>query len=326
MMNRVCLVAGGTVLAVLLVACGGGGGGGAPVGPAPTGTINTGSALAVAGRAVDIALQSGSFGGITDFVGLTVVSTKNSARLGGASVSKPSAPNAWSAIPVGPEITECEVRGTLTVSGDIASPLTVTAGDFLDYEWSDCEDGLGQTLDGLIRMTFTEFDGDLLAGRILLGVSLTVEEFLVSHNAEFRLTNGDLSLTIDSRSQPETTIETLGSSLVVQRNLSTETLTDFASLIVEDTSMFPSNFTTDSSGTVSSTLFNGFVSYSMPTAFESSGDGFPYTGEMLVSGSSGATLRIIAIDDQTVRIEADYNGDGASDATIETSWEALVNG
>ena len=326
MMNRVCLVAGGTLIAVLLAACGGGGGGSAPPGPEPTGTINTGSALAVAGRAVDIALQSGDFGGITEFVGLTVASGKRSADLGGATVSKPSAPGTWSAIPVGPEITECEVRGTLTVSGDIASPLTVTAGDFLDYEWSDCDNGLDQTIDGLIRMTFTEFDGDLLAGRILLGVSLTVEDFLVSHNAEFRLSNGDLSLTIDSRTQPETTIETLGSTLTVQRNMSTETLTDFTSSITEDTSMFPSNFTTDVTGTVSSTLFTGFVGYNMPTPFESSGDGFPYTGEMLVFGSSGARLRIIAIDDKTVRIEADYNGDGASDATIETSWEALVNG
>ena len=29
------------------------------------------------------------------------------------------------------------------------------------------------------------------------GLPLTVEDFLVSHNAEFRLSNGDLSLTID---------------------------------------------------------------------------------------------------------------------------------
>ena len=231
----------------------------------------------------------------------------------------------WSGVPVGPEIRLCAEDGTETVSGDIASPLTVTAGDFLDYVWIDCDDGLGQVVNGLIRMTFTEFEGDLLAGRILLRVSLTVEDFEVTEGLDSRLTSGDLSLTIDSRSQPETIIETLGNSLVVISNTSTDTLADFSSRIVEDTSMFPSNFRTDVSGTVLSTLFDGSVDYNMPIPFESSGNAYPYRGEMLISGTGGATIRIIALDQFKVRIEADFNGDGALDATIDTTWAALVS-
>ena len=90
--------------------------------------------------------------------------------------------------------------------------------------------------------------------------------------------------------------------------------------------MFPSNFITDATGTVSSTLFNGFVAYNMPTPFESTGDGFPYRGEMVVFGTNNATIRIIAISEVDVMIDADYDGDGASDATIQTTWAALVDG
>ncbi len=325
-MKRDLAILVGVLLALILGGCGGGGGSAAPPGPPATGTINTGSVLAVAGRAVDIALQSGSFGGITDFVGLTTVATNDPGRLGSARLAKPSGWEVSSQIPVGPEITPCEVDGSVTVSGDIASPLTVTEGDFLDYVWNDCDDGLGQVIDGLIGMTFTDFEGDLLAGRIFLGVSLAVADFRVAESAGWQVTNGDLTLAIDSRTQPRTDISTLGSSMVVSNGYSTETLTDFSSTVTEDTSMFPSSFTTDVTGTISSTQFSGSVNYDTPVAFQSTGGGYPYEGEMVVFGTNNAKIRIIAIDEDNVRIEADYNGDNAPDATIDTTWDALTNG
>lgn len=329
-MNRGWAIFSGTLLALVLGGCSSGGGGGVPpalpVGLPATGTINTGSVLTVAGRSVDAALQSGSFGDITDFVGLTTVSTTDKSNLGSGKLANPAGWSVMSQIPVGPETTPCDVEGSVTVSGDIASPLTVTAGDFLDYGWDGCDDGLDQVIDGLIGMTFTEFAGDLLAGRILLGVSLAVGNFRVTEGADFNRSNGDLALTIDSRTQPNTIITTLGSAFSIGNNTSTETLTNFSNMVTEDTGMFPSNFTTDVTGTVSSTQFNGSVNYVTPIPFQSSGDNFPFTGEMLITGSDNAKIRIVAISAISVRIEADYNGDGAPDAIIDTTWDALING
>ena len=134
------------ILTLIFSGCGGGGGGGpaAPPGPPATGTITTGTVLLVSGRAVDAAFQSGGFGNITNFVGLTTVATGDPTNLGKGVVGKPGVWNVNSQIPVGPETTACAVAGSVTVSGDIQSPLTVTEGDFLDYLWSDCDDGLGQ--------------------------------------------------------------------------------------------------------------------------------------------------------------------------------------
>ena len=47
--------------------------------------------------------------------------------------------------------------------------------------------------------------------------------------------------------------------------------------------------------------------------FEASGDGYPYTGEMRIVGTRNASIRLIALDPTNVRIEADYDGDGATD-------------
>jgi hypothetical protein len=181
-------------------------------------------------------------------------------------------------------------------------------------------------INGLIGMTFTEFEGNLLAGRILLRVSLAIQGFQVIEGTVSHTTTGDLDLTIDSRTQPLTVVTTMGSSLTVTDGISTETLTDFSSTVTEDTSMFPANFTTEATGRVSSTQFEGVVSYDTPVAFEATGDGFPYVGEMLVFGTNNSSIRITAIDEDTVLIEADYDGDGAVDATIETTWAAFVDG
>jgi hypothetical protein len=324
-MNRAFSVFAGATLALVLAACGGGGGlPPPPAGPQATGTVNSASVLSISGRSVGAALQSGTFGSITDFVGLTGLVAGNSPRLSSGYSGKPVDWYVNTHVPVGPETTECAVGGTVTVSGDIASPLTVTVGDFLDYEWDNCDDGFGEVISGLIGMTFTDFDGNLLAGQILLGVSIVVENFQVSDISGVDVANGDMSLTIDSRSQPMTVVETIGSSLSVANGNVTDTLTDFATTVTEDTSMFPPNYTTDATGAVSSTLFNGFVTYNMPIPYESTGDEYPYTGEMVVFGTNNSRARIIAMSEVDVRIEADYDGDGASDATIDTTWAALV--
>jgi hypothetical protein len=324
--NKGFVVLGTALITLIGGGCGGGESATAPPGPLPTGTINTGTALTIAGRSVDAALQSGSFGNITDYVGLTTVATSGPGNLGSGTLMKLSGRGVTLQVPVGPENTPCDVDGSVTVSGNIANPLTVTAGDFLDYAWDNCDDGLGQIINGVIGMTFTEFEGDLLAGRILLGVSLAVGNFRIAEGNDFSMADGDLALTIDSRTQPRTIVETLGSLFVVSNPNSTETLTGFSSTVTEDTSVFPSNFTKTAAGTVSSTQFAGSVNYDTPAAFQSAGDAYPYAGEMRVSGENNAALRIIVLGGDSLRIEADYDGDGATDATITTTWDALIDG
>lgn len=318
----------GALVALGLPACGGGGGGSAGPAPPPglpaTGTINSGSVLLISGRSVDAVLQSGLFGSITDFVGLTAIGADDPGRsLGGA--AKPVGAYIRYQVPVGPDTSSCAVSGTVTVSGDIANPLTVTPGDFLDYVWDDCDDGDGAVIDGFIGMTFTGFDGNLLAGRILLGVSLDVNNFRITEGGELNVTNGDLTLTIDSRSQPNTVIETLGSTLAIANSTGTDTLLDFTNTVTEDTSVFPGHFTTEATGAIRSSRYSGYLSYDTPDPFESTGANFPHTGELIVFGTSNSRARIIAMSKVDVRIEADYDGDGAFDATIDTTWAALLD-
>ena len=64
--------------------------------------------------------------------------------------------------------------------------------------------------------------------------------------------------------------------------------------------------------------------YATPVTFEGFDNGYPHTGELLITGDS-SSARLIALDDVNVRIEIDGDGDGAVDDTIDTTWVALTN-
>jgi len=70
----------------------------------------------------------------------------------------------------------------------------------------------------------------------------------------------------------------------------------------------------------------GEIVYSTPVTFQGAGAAYPFTGEMLVTGDNGGTVRLIALDEINVRIETDADGDGNVDAggTEDTTWEDIT--
>jgi len=324
-----------TLLVLTLGACGGGGSGGTTTAitpPVAAAVINSANAETVAGRSADVALQSGGLGGFIELTALTATSPGGVSKLGALQTASPTLKSAVSSgvisqVPFGPVTEPCAVSGSLTISGDvdISNPDTLTAGDFFNFDWNVCDDGQGQVIDGLLEYSITSFEGDTTTGQMLLGITLTMTAFQVTEGANISSADGDISLTLDSRTPPLYLATMSGSTFTVSNNGITETLSNFSTAVTENASVFPSSYTTDAMGTTTSTMFDGSVTYDTEVPFESSGEAYPYTGELLVTGANNATLRLIALDEANVRIEADYDGDTAVDETIDTTWDALTN-
>ncbi len=321
----------GTLLVLTLGACGGGGSGGTTAAPSPpvaAAVSNSANAQTVAARSADVALQSGSFDGFIGLTGLTVTSTGGVSKLRVVQKASPTiksavSNNVISQVPFGPVTEPCAVSGSMTISGDIANPDTLTAGDFFNVDWNNCDDGQGQVIDGLIVYSITSYEVDATIGGSLLGITLTLTAFQVTAGADFYSADGDVSFTLDSRTPPISVATMSGSTFTISSNGSTETLSNFSTTVTENAGMFPSSYTIDAMGTITSTEFDGSVTYDTVVLFQSIGEAYPYAGELLVTGANNATLRLIALDEVNVRIEADYDGDGAVDETIDTTWDAL---
>jgi len=227
-------------------------------------------------------------------------------------------------IPFGPDTYPCAVTGTITISGDIADPFTLTAGDRFRVVSAACDDGAEEVVDGTIEFTVTEFSGDLSLQAYRLGMTAILDNLQVSTAGDTIASNGDVSIILDTTDTPFVFASTAGNSMTTDSNTSSETLTNFSSTQTVDLGDVTAPYTMAADGTVDSTRLEGVVHYSTPVPFEGNENNFPHTGELLVTGAN-SSARLIAIDDTNVRIEIDSNLDGTVDATIETTWLELTS-
>lgn len=308
----------------LIVAACGGGGSDATVGtppPAATLKITLSNAPATARVSYESAVNSGE---VSDVGGSLPVAS------GGSGSAKASAGSTggfivrvMQKIPFGPEVLPCDVSGTITVSGNIANPLTLTTGDSFRIDSAACDDGFGEVVDGLLEFTVAEFTGTLDTGLYLLTLDTVMTALQVTTDTEVVTSNGDASVTLDTRNSPFIAALVSGDRLSTSYNDTAATLSEYESSQTVDLGVAPSPYTLAASGTLDSTELAGVVRYSTPVTFTGFDNGYPEAGELLVTGSA-SSLRLIALDAVNVRIEIDSDGNGSVDQIIETTWDALT--
>ncbi len=231
--------------------------------------------------------------------------------------------NILNKVPFGPEVVPCAIDGTMTLSGDLANPLTLTAGDTIKVVSDGCDDGVGEIVDGEINLTITSFSGDVLAGLYRVGMDVLMTALTVTTASDVVTSDGDTSVTLDTLQAPFVAAIVSGDRVTTSSNASTETLTNFGSDTTVDAGVDPTEFTMAADGTLDSSQLAGVVSYSTPVRFEGLGTDYPHTGTLLVQGEASAA-RLVAIDNVNVRIDIDADDDGTFEESIETTWEALT--
>ncbi len=228
------------------------------------------------------------------------------------------------AVPFGPDVFPCLVSGSITISGDIADPLTLTAGDTFNVEATACDDGLGEIIDGLMSMTVTDFTGDLLLGTYLIGMNATLDGLQVTTAEDVVSSTGDTSVALDTTATPFVSASVSGTSMMTSRSASAQTLTNYSTEQSVDAGLVPAPYTLTSRGTLDSSELSDVVSYTTPVQFEGNDVDYPHTGELLIAGGS-SSVRLIALDNINVRIELDNDGNGSVDEIFDTTWAALTN-
>jgi hypothetical protein len=325
-MNRSLFLA--VVTALTAAACGGssdGGGITAPVNPDPNLSIDASNAQNAVRVSYLAAVASGDTAGLVGNSGLVADSGSGevfkTTRANG--FAKPVS-TAVSSIPFGPDVLPCDVSGSITVSGNLANPLSLTAGDIINIDADNCDDGLGEVVDGLIAMTIDAFSGDVLSGLYDLTSTLDIDNFQVTTAEEVLMSSGDSTVRLNTLNTPAVSASVSGSSLTADSNTASETLTNYSSAQTLDAGLTPAPYTMDSSGTLDSSQLAGIVDYSTEIMFQGFDNDYPGIGELLVTGGT-SSARLIALDNVNVRIEIDNNDDGTIDDVVDTTWDALVN-
>lgn len=316
---------------LLFAGCGGGGGGGGGVAPpvvppGPTVAITSNNASEVAKASYDTALNSGEFADLSG-TGLFISSTPGGfSKLDYAiAESAKGGSSGQSQIPIPATTTACEVTGDVTVSGEIADPITptLTQNDFFEIDYNNCDDGFGDSTDGLVRMDVEAFTGVLANETFDLTARFTLGLLQITTGPDVITSDGVVTATIDTMNPLSLFTGISGNMMTLDRNQSSEILTEFASSLNVDVSQQIPTYTRSASGTLDSTQLAGVVRYSTPVAFQGLGSDFPNAGEFLVEGAA-SSLRLIAENNTDVRIELDTDGNGSVDETIQTTWAELA--
>jgi hypothetical protein len=309
----------------LLMACGGGGGSGNPVAsPDPTLSIDSNNAMLVAKVSYESALASGGLGSLSGN-GLLIGSAPDGvAKFNDAVVAAAKLGASQAQVPVPAETTPCASSGAVTVSGEIADPITPTLspGDFFEIDYDACDDGLGDVIDGVMRLSINSFSGDFLGELFEMNVTLTLNTFQVTTGQDVTSSHGDATVSLNTLMSPTVSTSLSGNSMRIDANAMSELLTNYSSAITVDGGLVPSPNTMSASGTLDSTQLSGIIGYSTPVTFTGFGSEYPSSGQFLVSGGA-SSLRLIAIDNVNVSIELDTNGDGTVDETLQTTWVEL---
>ena len=310
---------------LLLVGCGGSGGGNGNGGnnPPTVGLDITGhNALEVSQVAYQAVVSSGDVAALAGSSGLTASAGGSLAKGGAPAHFKGTLPTLVQKIPFGPTTLPCAVSGSLTISGDLDNPLTLTEGDTIRADYDNCDDGVGEVIDGRLDFIVDAFSGDILTGVYNLTMTMDLINFRSTSATDVLMVDGDGTATLNNLQAPYVEASVSGNSLTSDMNGVSQSLTLYSSAQTLDAGVEPAPYTMIASGTLDSSELSGVISYTTTVMFEGLGNDYPNTGELFVDGGD-SSARITAIDSVNVQIEIDADGDGMVDETIMTTWAEI---
>ncbi len=189
--------------------------GGVP--PAEPATITAENAPLIAGTVAEVAMGDGVFSSFftpaipigsigTDVAVAPVMKPVFSAAM------KTANPSQLYATSSGREA--CAVSGTVDVTVNFSNPEQPSINDRFEFQFSECDDGTGVTLNGRMTITISAIDGDLASGNMLLGMRIEFSAFAVTEGGETTSAEGTISIDIDTRDPTVTTITVATTALV----------------------------------------------------------------------------------------------------------------
>ncbi len=326
----------------LLAACGGGGGGGTPPSaalPDPTAPVATGATLTSANYVAVAQETLSSSAYLTATTGLVtgaqVSDPEVLIRFGRAQLSKvpgwlANAP-AQAVGAVQTETGSCDGGGSLsTAANDANGNLRVDAGDSAALTLNNC--GFeGQVLNGKLVLTVISVTGNPDDGPpYSLSVNLAFDNLTAQSPSVTSVGNGSMAMALTARGSNDQSLSLGTPSFALSTTYGGTTygkvLTNYETSVEERP--VDSGFTSTVSvkGTLSSSAFESkSISVATPTPFvTTSGQGYPGSGQLIVTGAAGSTLRITATNATTVLLELDADANGSYETIISKPWSEML--
>jgi hypothetical protein len=221
--------------------------------------------------------------------------------------------------------------GSYTVDIQDGGTLGITdTGDSFRIDFDNCtiqEEGQDPfTMNGAMMFTALEVTGSL-EGAFTRRIRVDFIGLMVDAGFVSMLLNGDVTHDLSSTDGVQLTSVISGSRLSAFAQVAvigwSGTISNYT--LTRDYNMETGDYSVMIDATYDSSRLGGAVDFETTVAFTGNGEGAPSAGSMIVTGSADATLTLLVLDGANVRLLLDGNGDGETDATIDTDWATISN-
>jgi hypothetical protein len=280
-------------------------------------TVNGGFSLAL--------VQDETSNGATTSPNSTVVAERLLQHVLRAAVSQRKSIASASAHPEtgSSETDPCGVSGTLTSNwNDVDNNSQLSAGDILTANFQQCQDTPTLSVNGTLTITLTgtptesQFTGNAVFASVVAvygGVTYTLNGAVAVNEVD-----------TDTLSDSSFTVASTGLTVGIASTGYSDSIA-FDSGMVAASSFLAGSSSLTLNGSFTSQSLGGRVTISTPHALmQQNGDAYPSQGSVLITGASGSTLLVTALNTTQVQLQVDANGDGTVDGTTTTTWTALI--
>ena len=339
MLNTISRVLIAAVMATGILACGGGGGGSStPSTPTPspppaaelpiTAANATGitsdvfasvnllyDLLHIANADLPLAAQA-------DKMGLSVAPGKPLAGPGRSFRSPQDTPSLQSTFV---DTGACDTGSFVYSWDDADGDLEMSSGDSYEVTFDDCYVAQwAETLTGSTYITGTLVSGDVINAipPWSFAANYAFDDLVCTWDQGSMAVSGNFSMFNSCSDGLKAYLEFSSAHLTVVVDGAIDTFSNFR--VVEKMDLVNGSFSIHQTGTLTRDLRNGTVSFTTPEdmAFLA-GDGYPSSGELLITHGA-SSIRAIVVDNSSVQLAIDADGDGIAETTLSVLWTELI--
>ncbi len=312
-----------------MAACGGGGGGGVAAAPAALVNIDAGNAEAIVREVLAVGFDSGDMGMAAGGGGILAADGGSNAlavKLAERRTIQAAGQDTGRAQPsanYGPDRESCLVSGSLTLSASLASTETLRSGDQITAIFEACNDGDGAVYSGQLRIDVQSFTGDLFADLYRLGGRFTLTNLAITEDGTTETGNGTLNVDMNLLTPGLESYGITTSRFSLRSGSTSRTVYDVVSSVDDDYRGDEWLMTLSESGSMESSSFTGRIDYGTITPFRSVDGDYPATGVLRIDGANGSSILVTALNEESLQLAIDWNGDTAVDETRLMDWSTV---
>lgn len=228
--------------------------------------------------------------------------------------------------------TPCPLGGTSTITySNTNSLFRFDAGDAFTVVQLNCAT-VEQRVTGTTKFTLIRASGDWLDSSVYdYAFSVALDDLAVTNSTGTTLSNGSLEISETSLgpNQFSSAVTADNASSVVGGSMPYSRTSFGFDVRTARAPNVDGTYTTtiSASGRLSSSGLGYNAQFAITTVspfVQSSASSFPSSGEVVLTGTNGGTVRITALDSSTVRVEFDADGNGSADASTTRTWSQLL--